>query len=203
MIPHRQRPPKVPRRKWRMKREPNRALFPFLADSITEKTGQKHEVVVVDPDEAALCGDFGDFVGEELVYFFVGLPGAVVEGHAGLVVEDWPEDGVYDVSIAFRGGPVGGHTRKVVIVLIRQLIIQKNTHGIMLRQALRYLLAVCGVVDFDPRPSEPGEFGRFGQARQRGNQATAGDGRFKGTVFHSFDGDGETVGDDDEASGFF
>lgn len=99
MIPNRQRPPKIPRRKRRMQRKPNRALFPLLADAITEEAGQEHEMVVVDPDKTALCGDFGDFVGEELVYFFVGLPGAVVESYAGLVVENWPEDGVYSVYV--------------------------------------------------------------------------------------------------------
>ena len=50
-------------------------------------------------------------------------------------------------------------TGKLIIMRIRQLIIQKDTRGIMLGQALRYLLAVFGIVHFDSWPSEPVETG--------------------------------------------
>ena len=52
-------------------------------------------MVVVDPDQRPF-GDFlGDSVGEELVDSLVGAPGAFFVYHPGLVVEDWPKNGVW------------------------------------------------------------------------------------------------------------
>lgn len=77
-----------------MQREPDGTPLALLREPLAQEAREEHEMVVVDPDEVASFGGGGDDVGEDAVYLFIRLPGGIFEVDAGLVVEDWPEDGV-------------------------------------------------------------------------------------------------------------
>lgn len=83
-----------------MKRESDRAGFSLLLKSVAEEFREKHEVIVVYPDQRAVFRCVGNYIGEELIDTFIGLPWAIVIYDAGLVVEDRPEDAVYNSQLA-------------------------------------------------------------------------------------------------------
>jgi hypothetical protein len=67
-----------------------------VADFLAEHGGQKHEMVVVDPDQIVVLHIFCDFLCKQTVGFLVGFPCGLVEGDlTGVVVEEGPEDRVY------------------------------------------------------------------------------------------------------------
>jgi hypothetical protein len=64
-----------------------------VADFFAEHSRQKHEMIVVDPDQIVVLYIFCDFLCEQTVGFLVGFPGGLVEGDlTGVVVEEGPED---------------------------------------------------------------------------------------------------------------
>lgn len=82
-----------------MQREANRTLPAHLLQSLPDEPREQHEVIVVDPDQRVL-GDFVDNgVCEDLVDSLVGTPRGIFEDHPGLVVQNWPENGVYSFRL--------------------------------------------------------------------------------------------------------
>jgi hypothetical protein len=64
-----------------------------VANLFAEHSGQKHEMVVVDPDQIVILHVLCDLLCEQTVGFLVGIPGGLVEGDlTGVVVEEGPED---------------------------------------------------------------------------------------------------------------
>jgi hypothetical protein len=64
-----------------------------VADLFAEHSGQKHEMVVVDPDQIVILYVFCDFLCEQTIGFLVGFPCGLVEGNlTGMVVKEGPED---------------------------------------------------------------------------------------------------------------
>lgn len=87
--------PEITRWERGMQGEPNGTGFALLLESIAEKLGQKHEMVIVDPDQCSSFSCVGNCICEQLVDSFIGLPWAVVEGYPGLIVEDRPQDSIW------------------------------------------------------------------------------------------------------------
>lgn len=77
-----------------MKGEPNGAIFAFFLQTVTEKLGQQHEMVVVNPYKGSALCRIGYSIGEQFVYPSIRLPWRIIEAYTGLVMEDWPEDAV-------------------------------------------------------------------------------------------------------------
>lgn len=64
-----------------------------VADFFAEHSRQKHEMVVVDPDQIVVLYVLCDFLCEQTVGFLVGFPCGFVEGDlTGVVMEEGPED---------------------------------------------------------------------------------------------------------------
>ena len=64
-----------------------------VADLFAQHSGQKHEMVVVDPDQIVILHIFCDLFREQTVGLLVGIPSGFVEGDlTGVVVEEGPED---------------------------------------------------------------------------------------------------------------
>ena len=91
---HRKAPPEVFRREGRVQAEPDRAALALLLETLAQQRRQQHQVVVVDPDQVVGFRFCGDYIGEDLVDALVSCPGFLVEVYPGLIVHDWPEDGV-------------------------------------------------------------------------------------------------------------
>lgn len=157
-----------------MQGEPDCTRLALLLESIAKKLGQKHEVIIMNPDQDTSLRSIRNCICKELVDSLIGLPWTIVEGYAGLVMEDRPKDSVWiyeSVSSQVLGAWIG-LTREAVIVLMGQITIQEDRGGTVLRQTLRYFLAVLGILDLYTGPAEPAELRRFGQSRQSGHEAT-------------------------------
>jgi hypothetical protein len=63
------------------------------ANLFAEHSGQKHEMVVVDPNQIVVLHVLCDLLCEQTVGFLVGIPGGLVEGDlTRVVMEEGPED---------------------------------------------------------------------------------------------------------------
>ena len=62
-----------------MQRETHRARFPLLFEFLFEQFREKHEMVIVDPDQVSIGCRIGNRFGEELVDLFVRVPCFVIE----------------------------------------------------------------------------------------------------------------------------
>ena len=72
-----------------------------VADLFAEHSGQKHEMVVVDPDQIVVLYVLCDLLCEQAVGLLVGIPCGLVEGDlTRVVVEEGPEDGVCRAAVS-------------------------------------------------------------------------------------------------------
>lgn len=75
--------------------EANLDILLGVANLLAQHLGKEHEVVVVDPNQVAILNIVHNGFGKQAVDFAVGAPCTLVEcDFTGVVVEEWPEDGV-------------------------------------------------------------------------------------------------------------
>lgn len=92
-------------------------------------------------------------------------------------------------------------TRKAVVVTISQLIVNEYGNSVvLLLQALLHAGGL-GLGDFQARPSVPLELCSLGQAAQTSDETARGHGEGILAVIGALDGDGKTVGDEEQAAG--
>ena len=92
-------------------------------------------------------------------------------------------------------------TRKTVIMTISQLIVNKYGNGVVfLLQALLHAGGL-GLGNFQARPSVPLELCSLGQAAQASDETAGGHGESVLAVIGALDGDGKTVGNEQQAAG--
>ena len=70
------------------------AGFALLFESVAKKLGQKHEMIIMNPDQRSTIGSFGNRICEQLIYPPICLPWSLVENYTGLIMENRPEDTV-------------------------------------------------------------------------------------------------------------
>ena len=94
-VPHRQDPVDLAARKRGMQEETDLDVGLGLSNLLSQHGRQKHQVVVVDPDQVAIL-DFASYrSSKKPVRFFVRVPCRFVEGDlTRMVVEERPEDGI-------------------------------------------------------------------------------------------------------------
>jgi hypothetical protein len=95
---------------------------------------------------------------------------------------------------------LGGRTRESVIVLICQLII--NEHRMRPIFLLETLLHAIDLVlgHLETRPAVPLERCGLRETAETGDEAAGGHGEAVAAIFGAFDGDGESVGEEEEAT---
>ena len=170
-----QRSPKVLGRKRSMQREAYRARTSPVPELLLEQFGKKHKMVIMHPDHVTVGRRVGNSFSKEIIDLFIRSPCFLVK-RDGLVVQNWPEDLVYNKSKLnqYNASKQGGFrankknlTRKPIIMLIRQCLIQKHGNSIMLSQTLLHFLPILVPSNMKTRPTEPPETRRgFAQPRQ-------------------------------------
>lgn len=92
------------RGKRRVEEEADLDIGPAGAYLLPKHLWQKHQVVVVDPNEITILDLLRNGLGKEAVGFGVGLPRFFVEGDfAWMVMEQWPENRICGRSGHRRG----------------------------------------------------------------------------------------------------
>lgn len=94
-----------------------------------------------------------------------------------------------------------GHTRKSVIVAIGKLVVDKDGVGVIfVLETLSHTVQLI-LGHLEAGPAIPLEASRLAQARQASDQAPRRHGEAVATIFGTLDGDGETVGEEEQAAG--
>ena len=76
-----------------MQEEANLDILLGVPNFLPEHLREKHQMIIVDPDQVAIPNFFRDGSGEKAVCFFVRFPGGFIEGNfAGVIVEKRPQD---------------------------------------------------------------------------------------------------------------
>lgn len=94
-------------------------------------------------------------------------------------------------------------TRKSIIMLVCQLLLQKNGNSVMRRQASSNFLLFFLFLGIHAGPSKPLKIGCLCQTRQRRDQPATGHICDIGSIFTALDREGKSVGDDDEVAFLF
>lgn len=78
-----------------MEEESDLDVLLACADFFTKHLWEKHEMIVLNPDQISILNIFCHSPSKDAVYFLVSSPGRFVKCDlSGVVVKQWPEDGI-------------------------------------------------------------------------------------------------------------
>lgn len=94
-----------------------------------------------------------------------------------------------------------GHTCETIVVAVCDLVVDEDwVRTILIVETLRHVLNLI-LGDLEARPSVPLEIGGLAEATEASDKTARGHGEAVFAIFGALDGDGKTVGEQQEAPG--
>jgi hypothetical protein len=119
-------------------------------------------MIIVNPYHVIVFNVLRNNLGKHLIGFGIGVPGVFIErDFVGVVVEEWPEDRVYNWLVKTESARKIFCTREAIVVPVGKIIVKHNGYrAILFLKLLLKRFDLC-LWDLEARPTVPLECRSF------------------------------------------